>query len=323
VDGITRLLPGVALTLPIAAVAMVVGDRVTLLGAAVVALLLGFVVRWPLRARHAPLLPGVRFSSAGLLQLAVVLLGAQVSLGEVARVGVSSLPVMLVTLTACLTTAYVVGRRLGIDADLRTMIGAGTAICGASAIGAVSSVIRPRGSSVTYAISTIFCFNVVAVLVFPPLGHLLGLSQQQFGLFAGTAVNDTSSVVAAASAYGSAATDHAVVVKLARTLMIVPICAALSTRGRATGAGRLLRLVPWFLAGFLAMAAINSAGLLPTSLLGVLRQAATFLTAAAMAAIGFSADPVALRGTGPRPLFLGAILWAVVSATSLLAQAFL
>ena len=158
----------------------------------------------------------------------MVLLGAQLSIAEAARVGVSSLPVMLGTLAICLGAAWLYGRLLGIPGDLRTLIGVGTGICGGSAIAAVSPVIEAASTDVAYAISTIFLFNIAAVLAFPLLGHALGMSQQSFGLFAGTAVNDTSSVVATATTYGTAATSHAVVVKLVRTLMIIPICLGLA-----------------------------------------------------------------------------------------------
>ena len=208
----------------------------------------------------------------------------------------SSLPVMLGTLAICLGAAWLYGRLLGVPGDLRTLIGVGTGICGGSAIAAVSPVIEAASTDVAYAISTIFLFNIAAVLVFPLLGHALGMSQQSFGLFAGTAVNDTSSVVATATTYGAAATSHAVVVKLVRTLMIIPICLGLATlteRKRRPASAtadaaaacdarrappsprpplpqparmsprRVLKLVPWFLIGFVLVAAVNSAGIIP------------------------------------------------------------
>jgi uncharacterized integral membrane protein (TIGR00698 family) len=226
--------------------------------------------------------------------------------------------------------AQLVGRRLGIGSDLRTLIGVGTAICGASAIAAVSPIIRARSNQIAYAISTIFLFNIVAVLAFPPLGHALGMNQQAFGLFAGTAVNDTSSVVAAASVYGHSATEHAVVIKLVRTLMIIPICLALAglvrrrdarADGGQAGSRLYLRtLVPWFLVGFLLMAAANSAKLVPTTAHAVLAQLSLFGITTALAAVGLSTDLAELRRTGPRPLLLGLILWVTVSVTSLLLQ---
>jgi uncharacterized integral membrane protein (TIGR00698 family) len=235
---------------------------------------------------------------------------------------------MLGTLVFCLLLAWLVGRAMHIGADLRTLIGVGTAICGASAIAAVTPTIRAKNPDTTYAISTIFLLNVVAVLVFPPIGHALGMSQEAFGLFAGTAVNDTSSVVAAAASYGSAAADHAVVVKLVRTLMIIPIVMGLSvlvrSRDRAGQAApeggavrRLLGLVPWFLICFVVVVAGNTVGLVPEGSQGFIRQAAVFLIATALAAIGLSTDVAALRRTGPRPMVLGLVLWAGVTSSSL------
>ncbi|HEU4567194.1 MAG TPA: putative sulfate exporter family transporter [Marmoricola sp.] len=320
-------LPGLVVVTVVAALATAVGHWVPLLGAPVAGIVLGVTLSGAAR-RRPRLAPGVRFASGFLLQLAVVVLGAQLSLGQVAGVGVSSLPVMLGTLAACLLAAAVLGRGLGIDADLRTLIGVGTGICGASAIAAVSPVIRARSTSVAYAVSTIFCFNVAAVLLFPPLGHLLHLGQDAFGLFAGTAVNDTSSVVAAATTYGPEATSQAVVVKLTRTLLIIPITLVLgAVTSRSTAAAataslprRVVRLVPWFLVGFLALAAANSLGALPAGAHAPLQHLSVFLVTIALTAIGLSTDIAGLRRAGPRPLLLGGLLWLVVSATSLLLQ---
>jgi uncharacterized integral membrane protein (TIGR00698 family) len=295
--------------------AYAVGAVLPVIGAPVIAVVVGLTVsRWV-----RPPAAGLRFAKERLLQLAIVLLGAQLSLGEIASVGAASLPVLLGTLAGCLALAWLVGRRLGIGRDLRTLIGVGTGICGASAIAAVSPVLRARGNDVAYALSTIFLFNVAAVLVFPPLGHLLGLDQQAFGLFAGTAVNDTSSVVAAATSYGSAAADHAVVVKLTRSLMIVPICAGLAALAR-TDRRPIRELVPWFLVGFLAVAALRSAALIPQVAAGPLRTTAGLLIAIALAAIGLSTDVGALRAAGFRPLALGFVLWVAVASTSLALQ---
>jgi len=269
----------------------------------------GGVLLSPLARRLARRGPVLEMAKGPVLRFSIVLLGAQLSLGEVASVGVTSLPVMLGTLAVCLLLAGLVGRRLGIPGDLRTLIGVGTGICGASAIAAVTPALRARSSDVAYAISTIFFFNVAAVLVFPPLGHLLGLSQQAFGLFAGTAVNDTSAVVAAAAAYGPVAGQHAVVVKLVRTLMIIPVTLVLSKGAKAPK--------PWFLGAFLLVAAAHTLGLVPDGLQPLLHRLALLCVAVALAAVGLSTDIAALRRAGPRPLLLGLILWVAVSATSL------
>jgi uncharacterized integral membrane protein (TIGR00698 family) len=219
--------PGLALAVAVAAVATVIGQCVPLVGSAVPGAVIGAVIALVIKP-GARLAAGVKFSSTFLLQCSVVLLGTQLSIGEAARVGVSSLPVMLGTLAVCLSAAWLYGRLLGIPRDLRTLIGVGTGICGGSAIAAVSPVIEAASTDVAYAISTIFLFNIAAVLAFPLIGHAIGMSQQSFGLFAGTAVNDTSSVVATATTYGAAAANHAIVVKLVRTLMIIPICLGLA-----------------------------------------------------------------------------------------------
>src|ERR1700744_944837 len=231
-DRARGVLPGLALAVAVAAVATVVGQHVPLVGSAVPGAIIGAAIALAVKP-GARLTPGLKYASTFLLQCSVVLLGTQLSIAEAAKVGVASLPVMLGTLAVCLSAAWLYGRMLGIPRDLRTLIGVGTGICGGSAIAAVSPVIEAASTDVAYAISTIFLFNIAAVLVFPLLGHALGMSQQSFGLFAGTAVNDTSSVVATATTYGAAAPSHAVVVKLVRTLMIIPVClgrAALTAR---------------------------------------------------------------------------------------------
>ena len=320
------VLPGLALSVVLAIVATVLGRRVPVVGPAVLAIVLGVIVR-ALVDPGAWANAGVSFSSRKLLQAAIVLLGTGLSLGTVVRVGVGSLPVMLVTLAVALGGGSLLGRALGIEAPLRTLLSVGTGICGASAIAAVASVVEVEAVEVAYAISTIFVFNVAAVLLFPPLGHLLGLGAHSFGLWAGTAVNDTSSVVAAGYAYSHAAGDYAVVVKLTRTLLIVPIVLALAARSRRgpgserAPARRWTGYVPLFLVGFVLAAAANSAGLVDARARGDLSTAALFLVAVALAAVGLSARFAQIRAAGIRPLLLGAALWVAVASTSLAVQA--
>jgi len=312
-------------------VATIVGQHVSLIGSAVPGAVIGAVIAVVVRP-GARFTAGVKWASTFVLQCSVVLLGAQLSITEAARVGVSSLPVMLGTLVICLAAAWLYGRLLGVPGDLRTLIGVGTGICGGSAIAAVSPVIEAASTDVAYAISTIFLFNIAAVLVFPLLGHALGMSQRSFGLFAGTAVNDTSSVVATATTYGTAATSHAVVVKLVRTLMIIPIClglATLTTRKQQRPAiaparmspRRAAKLVPWFLIGFVLVAAVNSCGIIPAAAHSPLEHTSVFLVSVALSAIGLSTNVAALRKAGARPLLLGALLWITVATASLGLQA--
>jgi uncharacterized integral membrane protein (TIGR00698 family) len=325
------VLPGLSLAVviaTIATIATIVGWRFELIGGPVTGVIMGVAIATIIKPGKATL-PGIAMASRTVLQLSIVLLGAQLSLHQVLTAGLDSLPVMIGTLCACLIGAYWIGRVLGIISNLRTLIGVGTGVCGASAIAAVTTVIGAAEIEVTYALSTIFLFNIAAVLTFPLIGHLLGMSQHSFGLFAGTAVNDMSSVVATSTAYGHGALDYAIVVKLTRTLMIIPIClglSALATRSLGTDTKahcatsiprRIVGLVPWFLIGFMVLAAINSVGLIPMSSQHAIRFVATFLITVALSAIGLNTDIRALCRIGPQPLVLGASLWLVVSATSL------
>ena len=323
------LLPGTLLAAALALPAWALGQVLPLLGGAVLAIVFGVA----LRAAWTPppaFGPGIAFTGKRVLQASIVLLGFGLDLGEVARVGRESLQVTLVTLLLAFATAWVLGRVLRVPARLATLVGVGTAICGASAIAAVTPILRPEKHEVAFAISTIFLFNLVAVLVFPPLGHLLGMDDAQFGLWAGTAINDTSSVVAAGFAFSPAAGDHAVIVKLARAAMIVPVCLVLAAlvawHERRRGGGlasvpapalRVGGIVPWFILGFLAASALRSSGWLPAVLRDGLPAAGTLAMVLALAAIGLSADLAQMRATGVRPVLLGLGTWLAVTLGSL------
>jgi uncharacterized integral membrane protein (TIGR00698 family) len=309
--------PGLVAAVLVAAPALGVAVFLPLVGAPVLGLAFGIAVAL-VRRPSAHIQLGLRFTARVVLQLGIVALGATLSLGVVGSVGLRTLPVMLGTLAVALGVAVVAGRALGVPNPLRTLVGVGTGICGASAIAAVSGIIGAAEAEVAYAISTIFVFNIVAVVLFPPLGHLFGMSQSTFGLWAGTAINDTSSVVAAGYAYGSAAGAHAVVVKLTRTTMIVPIVLALALR---RGRGVTWReTIPWFLVAFTAAAALRTAGVVPESSTSALKHTAVVLVTVALAAIGLSTRVSALRRAGPRPLLLGLAVWCAVALTSLAIQ---
>ena len=171
---------------------MLLGGLAPVVGAPVFAVLSGIAIA-AVKKPSARFRPGLAFTSKQVLQGSIVLMGLGLSLGQVVSTGARSMPVLLGTLTAALVMAWMAGRMLGLRGDVRTLIGVGTAICGASAIAATDAVIGADEADVSYAIATIFTFNVVAVLLFPALGHVLGFSQHSFGLWAGTAINDTSS----------------------------------------------------------------------------------------------------------------------------------
>ncbi len=314
-------LPGLALAVLVGAAATLLGRLVPIIGGPVFGIVLGILVAAVIKP-GAKLRPGLTIASRQVLQMAIVVLGFGLSLPAVVRAGAASLPVMLGTLLVALGGAFVLGRLLRIPGGVRTLLGVGTAICGASAIAAVSAVIDVTEVDVAYAMGTIFTFNIAAVLLFPVLGHLIGLSQHSFGLWAGTAINDTSSVVAAAYAYGPAAGAYGVVVKLTRSLMIIPVCIGLSVRrSRQQRTLPWRRMIPLFLVGFLVASAIETAGLIPPSWHAGLGDAGVFLIAVALSGIGLSLEPAKLRQAGARPLLLGALLWVLVAVSSLALQA--
>ncbi|WP_243866637.1 YeiH family protein [Actinophytocola oryzae] len=323
-----RVAPGLAVAVLVAIAATVVGTLFPLVGAPVFGVVLGALAGAAIPAcRGQRLAAGYAVAGRTVLQLSIVVLGAGLSLRQVVAVGVGSLPVMLGTLTVALGGAFLLGRLLGVRGDTQTLIAVGTGICGASAIAATSAVIKPRQADVAYALGTIFTFNIVAVLLFPPIGHLLGMNPHAFGLWAGTAVNDTSSVVAASFAYGGDAGTFGVVVKLTRTLMLIPIVvvlAVLTARRSATGGEVSLpwrRIVPVFLLGFLATATLATVGVVPVAWHAAIAAVGTFLITTALAGIGLSLRLSDMRAAGVRPLLLGGLLWLAVAASSLGLQA--
>jgi uncharacterized integral membrane protein (TIGR00698 family) len=318
------VIPGLLSAAAVAAVAVLCAHAAPLVGAPVFAIVFGVALRAALPL-PASLRPGLAFAARTVLQAAIVVSGFTLSLAMVVKTGVGTLPVTLGTIAVALILAPLAGRVLRLDRMLQTLVGVGTAICGASAIAAVASVLEPDEAETALAIAIIFFYNIVAVIVFPPIGHALHLAQDAFGVWAGTAINDTSSVVAAGYAYGREAGDHATVVKLARASLILPIVAAIAVwRARAKhGTGVRVpwrRIVPWFILWFLCAALVNSSGVVPPSWHDTIATAAVFLISVALAAIGLQTELARLLRTGARPLALGFVLWVAVAVSSLAIQ---
>ena len=261
-----------------------------------------------------------------LLQASVVLLGFGMDLPSVLRAGAGGMGFAAVTIVLTLALAMIVGRLLRVERDASTLIGGGTAICGGSAIAAISGVIGADEAAITVAMGTVFVLNAVALYAFPPLGHLLGLSQVQFGTWAGVAIHDVSSVVGAAGVYGREALETATAVKLSRALWIVPVCVVAGAAHRrrlrregaaGVGATSAAAAVPWFIGLFLLASVART--LVPT-----VAAAAPALVTAAKAGltltlflIGAGLSLATLRRTGWRPMAQGVILWLFISALSL------
>ncbi len=318
-----KLVPGIALALALAIPCWLLGRAVPIIGAPIFAILAGMLASF---LKRPPILEGgIGYTGKKGLQYSIVFLGFGLDLGLVLRVGLDSLAVMAFTLAAAFATAYLVGKALKMDPKVKILVGVGTAICGGSAIAATAPVIDADEEEVAYSISTIFLFNIVAVFLFPVLGHLMGMTQDAFGLWAGTAINDTSSVVAAAFSYGDEAGRYATIVKLTRTLMIIPVTLVLAfARWRNDEAGRgrlkLAKIVPWFVLGFLAASLVRSTGVLPSALGTFLPELGKFGICAAMAAIGLKSNPLKLVRNGWRPILLGLACWTSVALVSLVVQ---
>ena len=321
----SKILIGLIPPLGIGIVAWEVGRIIPVLGGPVVAILIGLVVGqiFGLKTIWAE---GVVFTSKKILQGSIVLLGAGMSLNQVAQIGGSGLPVMIGTLAICLIGGLIIGRAMKVEEQIRSLVTYGTAICGASAIATMSVVMGASGPAIAVSITVIVLYNVLGAVIFPTIGHLLGLSQEAFGIWAGTAINDTSSVVAAATVYGTVAATYAVVVKLTRTLAIIPLALfeswSLNSRLPSEEKRTIVwyKLIPPFLILFILAAGVQSFGLIPVTWNDPIHFLAHFGTTVAMAAVGMSSSLSAIKEAGWKPVALGGILWFLVAGSSLILQ---
>jgi uncharacterized integral membrane protein (TIGR00698 family) len=323
-NNLTQNAPGILLVAVLALSAQYLGASIPLVGGPVFGILLGMVLAfWK---RPAAFETGIAFTAKKILKASIILLGFEMNLTSVIDVGRQSLAVMAFTLGAAFITAWIIGSYLKLKGNTSILIGVGTAICGGSAIAATAPVISANDKEIAYSISTIFLFNIAAVFIFPFAGHLLGMSDSGFGMWAGTAINDTSSVVAAGYSYSQNAGDFATIVKLTRTLMIVPITlvlAAINARKTAANGFSFTRIFPWFVLGFLAASVISTTGLLPPTVVKALAQTGKFFIIMAMTAIGLNTHLRNLINNGFYPILLGFSCWLAVAFTSLIAQHYL
>ncbi len=330
--------PGFLICLVIAIPAWLLGQAFPIIGGPVFGILFGMIIA--LFKRPEILTGGIQFTSKKILQWSIILLGFEMNLFNVIKVGGQSLLVMVFTLSAAFLTAFFIGKAMKIEAKTTTLIGVGTSICGGSAIAATAPVIQADDEDVAQAISTIFLFNIIAVFIFPPLGRLLGLTDTGFGMWAGTAINDTSSVVAAGASWSAASGNNvalafATIVKLTRTLMIVPITLVLAVyttkkmmkiqaaEGSADKNYSIAKIFPWFVLGFVLTAVINTFVPLPEGLPELLVTMGKFMIVMAMTAIGLNTDLKKLLTNGLKPISLGLCCWFVVAVVSLAVQQFI
>lgn len=317
-----RLLKGVVFSLIFAVPAWFLGNQFPIIGGPVFGIVFGMLAASFKRPRGVE--TGIIFTGKKILQYSIILLGFEMNLYVVLDIGTQSLSVMLCTLSAAFLTAIFVGKLLKLDMHTTLLIGGGTAICGGSAIAAIAPVIGAKNKTVAFSISTIFLFNILAVFIFPALGHLFNFSDTGFGMWAGTAVNDTSSVVAAGYSYSLAAGAYATIVKLTRALMIIPVCVILalitSRKNAQNSKFNIVKIFPYFILWFVVASIINTTGVLPATLSKFLGNAGKFCIVLAMSAIGLNTNLKQLFNNGIRPIILGMSCWIVVAIVSLLVQ---
>ncbi|EYE87479.1 AraC family transcriptional regulator [Fervidicella metallireducens AeB] len=322
---------GILLSFLLALVASKLGSIYPVIGGPVFGIVLGIIINNTI-GKPKSTESGIRFTSKKVLQWAIIVLGASLNLNQIYKTGLDSLSVTIITLLVAFFTAYFVGNLMGIPYKLKSLIGVGTAICGGSAIAAISPIIEADDMEVAYSISTIFLFNIIAVLIFPPLGHILGFDDKAFGLWAGTAINDTSSVVAAGYAYSNAAGAYATIVKLTRTTMIIPISIifAIITSIKKKKESKenqsvnysFKKIFPWFILWFLVASLLNSIGVFNKQSLIYIHIIGKFMIVMALSAVGLSTDFKKLLKTGIKPLLLGLIVWFAVALSSVIVQKF-
>ncbi len=317
-----KIIPGLLMSLIIAAVAKTIENLlpIHIIGASVIALFIGMIINhfWKPEFLKA----GIKFTSKKVLKFAIILLGASLSVRVILSVGKLSLMVMCFTLLTCFGGGYFIGKALKLNWKLSNLISAGTGICGGSAIAAIAPVIDAEDSDIAYAMSATFLFDMAMIVLFPIMGRMLGLSDIAYGLWAGTAVNDTSSVVAAGYAFSEGAGDFATMVKLTRTLSIIPTVLVFSlvnirlkrkenadTEHKKVKIGKLF---PWFILGFLALAAINSFGIIPQNISAIAKDISKFLMVAALGAIGLNTSFNDMKKSGISPMIHGFIISALV-----------
>lgn len=335
-----EMLKGLLLCLALAVPSWFLGKQFPIIGGAVIAIIAGMIITMFIKDK-TPFSVGIKFTSKKILQWAVILLGFGLNLNVILETGKQSLPIIVCTIATSLLIAYGLHKLMNIDNTISTLVGVGSSICGGSAIAATAPVIDADDEEVAQAISVIFFFNVVAALVFPMFGNWLGFdttSGSAFGIFAGTAVNDTSSVTATASTWdsmwnlGSQTLDKAVTVKLTRTLAIIPITLVLAflrarrAKNNTAAANKkvsIKSIFPFFILYFVLASVITTVVVnlgVSETVFKPIKELSKFFIVLSMAAIGLNTDIIKLIKTGGKPLLMGFCCWVGITAVSLALQ---
>ena len=334
---IIKIIPGIAISFLIAIIALWIEGlfSVHIIGASVIAMFIGVILNSFLTKTEVFNL-GTKFTSKKILKFAIILLGLSLNINTIFQVGKMSLLVMMFTLLTCFGGGYFIGRALKLNWKLSNLISAGTGICGGSAIAAIAPTIDADNNDVAYAMSATFLFDMLMIVLFPIMGRAMGMSDEAFGLWAGTAVNDTSSVVATGYAFSEAAGDFATMVKLTRTLCIIPTVVIFAfinlniKRKEAKKQGldeselktnfSIKKIFPWFILGFVLMSIIASIFTIPEVVVTNTKTISKFLMVSALAAIGLNTSFSSIKKSGIRPMVHGFIISALVVVVALLVE---
>lgn len=319
---------GIAICFTVAGFSVLLEELIPggLLGASIIALFTGTIVNSFFHP--AWMKPALKFTSKKILKAAIVLLGASLSVSTIMSVGKMTFFVMIFTFAMCFGGGYFIRRLFGLNWKLSNLISAGTGICGGSAIAAIAPVIDADDKDIAFAMSSTFLFDMAMIALYPLMGKALGMSDIAYGIWAGTSVNDTASVVASGYAFSEAAGDFATMVKLTRTIAIIPtvlVFAWIGTRikqkeMKASNDGKkvnLLKIIPWFIGGFLLLAILNSIGIIPGAISGMMKTTSKFLMVTALAAIGLNTSITDFKKAGLAPMFYGITIDTLVTLTAL------
>ncbi len=318
------LVPGLALAALIATIAYYLGKLTMVVNDVMVAIVLGALTR-NLSGIHELFKPGLSFSLKKVLRLAIILLGMQISFQQVVNTGERSLVIILFVVVMAIPLTYVIGKKLGLNSEISTLLGVGSAICGATAVLATAPAIKAKERDVALAVATIFIFNTLALFLYPVIGKLLHLSYLTYGTWTGVAVQDVSSVVATGFALGQKAGEIATVVKLTRTVFIVPVVFLAGLfftwkdrqSGERTGNSiNYVKIFPWFVVGFLLMALLNSLGFFTKSLVATVNPFSHFLILMVMAGVGTDLDFKEMKKVGFSFLYAGLVSMLIMSVLS-------
>ena len=323
-----RFLLGIGICFAVAGLSVLLEELIPgeLLGASIIALFMGTIINSFFHPDWIK--PALKFTSKKILKAAIILLGASLSIGTIMSVGKMTFLVMIFTFAMCFGGGYFVRKLFGLNWKLSNLISAGTGICGGSAVAAIAPVIDADDKDIAFAMSSTFLFDMVMVALYPIMGKALGMSDIAYGIWAGTSVNDTASVVASGYAFSEAAGDFATMVKLTRTIAIIPtvlVFAYIGTRMKqkelqSTSGNKkvnILKIIPWFIGGFLLLAILNSVGIIPVALSGMMKASSKFLMVTALAAIGLGTSVTDFKKAGLAPMFYGITIDTLVTLTAL------